>query len=60
MRELRGGVAAIAAKFGVRGFTESLREDLEYARARLSVTCVHPGGGRTNIVRRSGLGVFAA
>lgn len=38
-----------ASKFAVRGFTESLRQELEGTRVR--VTCVHPGGIRTNIVR---------
>ncbi len=48
-----GQAAYHAAKFAVRGFTESLREDLELARARVSATCVHPGGIRTNIVKRA-------
>jgi len=48
-----GQAAYHAAKFAVRGFTESLRVDLELARTRVSATCVHPGGIRTNIVRRS-------
>jgi butyryl-CoA dehydrogenase len=48
-----GQAAYHAAKFAVRGFTESLREDLELAHARVSTTCVHPGGIRTNIVRRA-------
>ena len=40
-----------ASKFAVRGFTESLRQDLELTRSRVSATCVHPGGVRTNIAR---------
>ena len=50
-----GQAAYHAAKFAVRGFTESLRQDLELVRARVSATCVHPGGIRTNIVRRARL-----
>lgn len=40
-----------AAKFAVRGFTEALRQ--EVAGTKLNVTCVHPGGIKTNIVRNS-------
>ena len=42
-----------ASKFAVRGFTEALREELEVERAPIGVTCVHPGGIRTNIARKS-------
>lgn len=42
-----------AAKFAVRGFTECLRQELELDGARVSATCVHPGGIRTNIVRNA-------
>lgn len=38
-----------AAKFAVRGFTESLRQELVDTGVR--ATCVHPGGIKTNIVR---------
>lgn len=38
-------------KFGVRGFTESLRQELDYAGSRVSATCVHPGGIRTNVAK---------
>jgi NAD(P)-dependent dehydrogenase (short-subunit alcohol dehydrogenase family) len=38
-----------ASKFAVRGYTESLRQEL--AGTAVHVTCVHPGGIRTNIVR---------
>ncbi len=40
-----------ASKYAVRGFTESLRQDLELTRSCVSATCVHPGGIRTNIAR---------
>jgi NAD(P)-dependent dehydrogenase (short-subunit alcohol dehydrogenase family) len=37
------------AKFGVRGFTESLRAEMLLARLPVGVTVVHPGGVKTNI-----------
>ncbi|MCF6376526.1 SDR family NAD(P)-dependent oxidoreductase [Nocardioides KLBMP 9356] len=40
-----------ASKYAVRGFTESLRQDLELTGSRVSATCVHPGGIKTNIAR---------
>ncbi len=45
-----------AAKFAVRGFTESLREELDIAGDAVSATCVHPGGVKTNIARNSRMG----
>lgn len=44
-----------AAKFGVRGFTDALRIELEIERSPVSATTVHPGGIRTNIVRNARL-----
>lgn len=41
------------AKFGVRGFSDALRMELEIARSCVSVTTVHPGGVTTNIARRA-------
>ncbi|WP_180114630.1 SDR family oxidoreductase [Acinetobacter sp. YH12063] len=38
-----------ATKFAVRGFTESLRQELDLENVGVSATCVHPGGIRTNI-----------
>ncbi|MEZ0367416.1 SDR family NAD(P)-dependent oxidoreductase [Mycobacterium sp. pUA109] len=38
-----------AAKFAVRGFTEALRQEVRAARHPIGVTCVHPGGIKTNI-----------
>lgn len=38
-----------ASKFAVRGFTESLRQELDIQKNGVSATCVHPGGIRTNI-----------
>jgi NAD(P)-dependent dehydrogenase (short-subunit alcohol dehydrogenase family) len=40
-----------AAKFGVRGFTDSLRIELDIANSGVSCTTVHPGGIKTNIAR---------
>ena len=42
-----GQTAYCAAKFGVRGFSESLMHELE--ETEIGVTVVHPGGVRTNI-----------
>jgi NAD(P)-dependent dehydrogenase (short-subunit alcohol dehydrogenase family) len=41
------------AKFGVRGFTESLRQEMIIRRQPVTVHCVHPGGIKTNIARRA-------
>lgn len=40
-----------ASKFGVRGFTESLRQELDLTGSSVSATCVHPGGIKTNIAK---------
>lgn len=40
-----------ATKFAVRGFTESLRQELDMTNSPVSATCVHPGGIKTNIAR---------
>lgn len=42
-----------AAKFAVRGFTESLRQEMLVSGAPVTVTCVHPGGIRTDIAKNS-------
>ena len=44
-------IAYNASKFAVRGFTESLRQELDMQNAGVSATCVHPGGIRTNIAK---------
>ncbi len=46
--------AYCASKFAVRGFTESLRHELEETSVRVST--VHPGGIKTNIARSARLG----
>lgn len=38
-----------SSKFAVRGFTESLRQELNIQRCGVSATCIHPGGIKTNI-----------
>lgn len=43
-----------AAKFAVRGFTESLRQEMAVNDRPVKVTCVHPGGIKTNIARNAG------
>ena len=45
-----------AAKFAVKGFTECLREEMVLDDCNIGVTCVHPGGIKTNIVRNSRIG----
>lgn len=44
-----------ASKFAVRGFTESLRTELDIEDCGVSSTCVHPGGIRTRIADDSRL-----
>lgn len=45
--------AYCTAKFGVRGFTEALRQEMQIGRRPVTVHCVHPGGIRTNIARNA-------
>ena len=49
-----GQAAYCASKFAVRGFTESLRHELEGSNVLDS--CVHPGGIKTNICNDSRIG----
>jgi short-subunit dehydrogenase len=44
-----GQTAYAASKFALRGFSESLRHELEAGGSRVGVTLVHPGGVRTAI-----------
>ncbi|MGS0684133.1 SDR family NAD(P)-dependent oxidoreductase [Nakamurella sp. GG22] len=46
-----GQSAYVAAKFAVRGFTESIRVEMLAAGHPVTVTCVHPGGVATAIAR---------
>jgi NADP-dependent 3-hydroxy acid dehydrogenase YdfG len=48
-----GQTAYNSAKFAVRGFSESLRQEMIIARHPVKVTCVHPGGIRTGIARNA-------
>lgn len=54
-----GQSAYCAAKFAVRGFSESLRHELALANSPVRLSVVHPGGVATNIARnsRTGTGV---
>jgi len=54
-----GQTAYCAAKFAVRGFSESLRHELQMAGSPVKLSVVHPGGVATNIARssRSGVGM---
>ena len=40
-----------ATKYAVRGFTESLRQELDMEDSGVSASCVHPGGIKTNIAK---------
>jgi len=48
-----GQTAYAAAKFAVRGFSESLRHELAMAGSPVRLSVVHPGGVSTNIARNS-------
>jgi short-subunit dehydrogenase len=48
-----GQAAYNSAKFAVRGFTEALRQEMLLAGHPVKVTCVHPGGIKTAIARKS-------
>jgi short-subunit dehydrogenase len=52
-----GQTAYAAAKFAVRGFSESLRHELQVANSPIRLSVVHPGGIATNIARNSRAGV---
>ena len=54
-----GQSAYCAAKFAVRGFSESLRHELAMAKSPIKLSVVHPGGVATDIARnsRSGSGL---
>ena len=51
-----GQTAYCAAKFAVRGFSESLRHELKMANSPVRVLVVHPGGIATDIARNSRTG----
>ncbi|PVZ71504.1 SDR family NAD(P)-dependent oxidoreductase [Pelagibaculum spongiae] len=42
-----------ASKYAVRGFSESLRMELALENSSVSISCVHPGGIKTNIANSS-------
>ncbi len=48
-----GQSAYNAAKFAVRGFTEALRQEMLIGKQPVRVTCVHPGGIKTNVARNA-------
>ncbi len=45
-----------AAKFAVRGYTEALRQELLIDDLPVQVSCVHPGGIKTEIARNARVG----
>jgi short-subunit dehydrogenase len=48
-----GQTAYCASKFAVRGFSESLRHELQMANSPVKLSVVHPGGVATNIARNA-------
>jgi short-subunit dehydrogenase len=55
-----GQSAYCAAKFAVRGFSESLRHELAMNNSPVRLSVVHPGGVATNIARNSRTGTGVA
>lgn len=55
-----GQSAYAAAKFAVRGFSESVRHELVVAGSPVKLSVVHPGGVATSIARSSRTGVGVA
>jgi hypothetical protein len=53
LMSMPGQAAYNAAKFAVRGFTESLRQEMALNGHPVKVTSVHPGGIKTAIVRNA-------
>lgn len=51
-----GQSAYASSKFAVRGFSESLRHELAMNKSRVGLSVVHPGGVKTNIVRKARTG----
>jgi len=51
-----GQSAYAAAKFAVRGFSESLRHELAAAQSPIRLSVVHPGGVATDIARNARMG----
>jgi short-subunit dehydrogenase len=51
-----GQTAYCASKFAVRGFSESLRHELQMANSPVRLSVVHPGGVATNIARNARTG----
>ncbi len=45
--------AYCASKFAVRGFTDTLRQELAQTDPAVQVVCVHPGGIKTNVARNA-------
>jgi short-subunit dehydrogenase len=51
-----GQCSYAAAKFAVRGFSESLRHELQATKSPVRLSVVHPGGIATHIARNSRIG----
>lgn len=52
-----GQTAYAAAKFAVRGFSESLRHELQANKSTVQLSVVHPGGVATSIASNARVGV---
>ena len=52
-----GQTAYAAAKFAVRGFSESLRHELQANKSSVRLSVVHPGGVATSIASNARVGV---
>lgn len=52
-----GQTAYAAAKFAVRGFSESLRHEFKLNCSPVKLSVVHPGGVATNVARNATMGV---
>lgn len=51
-----GQTAYAASKFAVRGFSESLRHELDMNKSPVRLSVVHPGGVATNVANNSRVG----
>lgn len=48
-----GQAAYNASKFGIRGYSEALRQELDASGSHVKLCCVQPGGVGTNIARNA-------
>ena len=56
---MMGGVdqsAYASSKFAIRGFAESLRQELQLTDPNITITCAHPAGLKTNFMENARFG----